>query len=203
MPIRLKSVASRTAAVGRGAEPFAHHRGSPRRSGCSARASRSPRRCCGRRRRRPSRGPATRRAREVAAPAPCRASGWRRRRPCAGPRAARPGGARRACGSSSRSIARAKRAVCAWARVRSPPPAAARAARRRRPNRARSGRSALFEEGRNAVDQVGPVEPGPVPGVFDVHDLPVWQLCGVSVPEARRDVRVVRAPNYQRRHREM
>src|SRR5215213_4881375 len=62
----------------------------------------------------------------------------------------------------------------------------------------RSGRSALFKEGRNAVDQVGAV--GPVPRVLDAVDPCIRQLRGVLLPEARRDVRIARAPNYQRRH---
>src|SRR4029077_6038816 len=39
-----------------------------------------------------------------------------------------------------------------------------------------SGRSALFQEGRNAVDQIGAVEPGPVPRVLDEHELTHRQL---------------------------
>src|SRR5829696_10166941 len=63
----------------------------------------------------------------------------------------------------------------------------------------RSRRSAVFQEGGNAFDQIGAVEPGPVPRVLDVHDLTLWQLRGIRVRETRRDVRVERAPNYQRR----
>ena len=60
----------------------------------------------------------------------------------------------------------------------------------RRPRLAREASGSVAQERRHTVDDLGPVDPGPVPGVGEVLDAGVAERGRVPVGEPRGDVRV-------------